>query len=450
VSAHAVIIGGGIAGLAAAHDLARAGIAHTLIEKQARLGGVIETRCWDGCVLECGPDSFLSAKPEALTLIKELALEADVIGSNDRQRTTYIARHGRLVRLPEGVTMFVPTRAMPLLRSPLLGWGAKLRMGLELFRRPAVHPDRSVADFVTDHFGRETLDYLAEPLLAGVYGGDPAELSVSSVLPRFAEMERTQGSLARAVMASRASAGNGGTIFRTLKSGLGKLVEALAAGISVRHVEAETIQRDGTRWRVRAGGGWIDADHVVVACPAWSAAELVPQADPALARLLREIPYSSSAIVSLIYRDGDFDGRRAGFGFLVPRVERKRLLACTFMGTKFSHRVPADKIALRCFFGGAGDERVLDESDESLIAAARDELRSFLGLTAAPVFTLVSRWPRSMAQYTVGHSDRLKEIEARRAMLPGLHLAGNAYSGIGIPDCIRTGRQAAARIVQAA
>ena len=437
-----VIIGGGIAGLSAAYDLAKSGLEHTLIEKRPRLGGVIETRAWEGCVLECGPDSFLSQKPEAVALIDEVGLGDQVIGSNDAERITYILRRGRLTRLPEGTTMFVPTRPGPMLRSPLVGWGTKIRMGLELLRRPVEHADRSVADFVTDHFGRETLDYLAEPLLSGVYGGDPAQLSMASVMPRFVEMERTQGSLARALMKARATP-SGVPLFRSLKGGLGCLVDRLSARANVLHGEAESVERTPEGFRVRVNGDWMEASQVILACPAWAAAELTAALDTALASGFAQIPYTSSAIVSLVYRDQDFDGQRAGTGFLVPRVERRKLLACTFVGTKFPHRVPDGKLTLRCFFGGASDEAAVGESDESLVSAASGELRRILGLTAAPIYTAVSRWPRSMAQYTVGHAARLKEIEARAAAIPGLYLAGNAYTGIGIPDCIRMGRAAA-------
>ncbi|MBZ5676261.1 MAG: protoporphyrinogen oxidase [Acidobacteriia bacterium] len=446
-----IIVGGGVAGLSAAYDLANAGIPHTLIEKQPRVGGVIETRQWEGCVMECGPDSFISAKPEAMKLIQELGLAGDVIGSKDEERVTYIQRHGKLVRLPEGTTMFVPTRPSSMLASPLVGWGTKIRMGLEFFRGPETHPDRSVSEFVTDHFGRETLDYLAEPLLSGVYGGDPDQLSVASVLPRFVEMERTKGSLARTLMAARSSAKRTEPLFRTLKSGLGCLVDRLAAKANVVHGAAEAIEKSEGGFRVRVAskgtGDWMEADHLVVACPAWAAGELLCDVDSRLASLLRMIPYTSSAITQMVFRASEFDGQRAGTGFLVPRAERRRLMACTFVGTKFPHRVPADKITLRCFFGGSGNDAVLEEPDDALIAIAREELRAILGLTAAPIFTGVYRWPRAMAQYIVGHGARLKEIESHASAVPGLHLAGNAYTGIGIPDCIRMGRQAAARII---
>jgi oxygen-dependent protoporphyrinogen oxidase len=450
-----VVIGAGISGLAAAYDLTRAGISTTVFDKRPRAGGVIDTRTVEGCTLECGPDSFLSAKPEAVALIKELGFGEDVIGSNDRQRTTYILKGGRLVPLPEGVMMIVPSRVMPMVKTSLVGWGTKIRMGLESFRKPSAEngrgQDRSVADFVTDHFGSETLDYLAEPLLSGVYGGDPAQLSIASVLPRFLEMEKKYGSLVRGVLASRRNNARPGAapppLFQTLKTGLGKLVDALASRVEIAHAGVEAIEREGSGFRVRVDGEWISADHVVLACPAWAAAQLVKGIDGKLGELLGSIDYSSSITLSLIYKASDFDGRRAGFGFLVPKKERQRLAACTFVGTKFAYRIPEDKIALRCFFGGIGDAAILDETDDTLVAIAREELGRILGLHAAPLSTVISRWPRSMAQYTVGHAPKIAQIRQCAASIGGIYLVGNAYEGIGISDCIRTGRAAAKSII---
>lgn len=445
---HVVIAGGGIAGLSAAYDLSKAGAPYTLIEKQPRLGGVIQTTAREGCIIEGGPDSFISQKPEALKLIQELGLKQEVIGSNDATRVTYILRGGRLLRLPEGFRMIVPSRVWPLLKSPLLGWGTKVHMGLELLRQPETHPDRSVADFVIDHFGQETLDYLAEPLLSGVYGGDPREMSVNSVLGQFVEMEKKYGSLGRAVLKSRSATGSGGSLFRTLKGGLGALTAKLSETIAAQRGEVETIERSQEGLRARVSGAWMNAAGVILACPAWAGAAIVSALDPRLAELLQQIPYTSSATVALCYDAAAFDGQRAGHGFLVPRVERRRMAACTFVTSKFDHRAPADRILLRCFFGGAGDDQALNESDESLTGMAREELRSILGLTAEPLFASISRCPKSMAQYTVGHAARWKEIQTRLAAIPGLYLAGNGYTGIGIPDCIRMGRAAAAAVLK--
>lgn len=445
------IIGGGISGLSAAYYLAKAGVPSTIVEARPRLGGVIQTENVEGCVIEAGPDSFISMKPAAMELIGELGLAAGVIGSNDHLRVTYVWKDGRLVPLPDGLQLMVPTKLLPLLSTRLLGWGTKFRMGMELFHPPGRHAeDQSVADFVTAHYGAEAVDYLAEPLLSGIYGGNPSVLSINSVLPRFVELEAKYGSLTKGVlteMKANKAAAKKLPLFRTLKRGLGEMVSALENRIeehaTVVHARAEAVERTGGGFRVRLDSGWLECSQLVLACEAHQAARLAGGLDGRLAELLGGIAYSSSMTVALGFPTSAFPRPLDGFGFLVPKRERRRLVACTWVGTKFSDRVPQGITLARCFLGGMDDAAILGDSDDSIIATVVGELHDIVGFNAAPSFSRIFRWPRSMAQYTVGHPRRLKEIEARRDAIAGLHLAGNAYTGIGIPDCIRMGKQSA-------
>jgi oxygen-dependent protoporphyrinogen oxidase len=327
-------------------------------------------------------------------------------------------------------------------------------MGLELFHPPGRHPeDQSVANFITSHYGAEAVDYLAEPLLSGIYGGSPSALSISSVLPRFVELEAKYGSLTKGVLAelkANKAQAKRLPLFRTLKSGLGQLVSALAARLightTILRGRAEAIERTGGGFRIRLEHGSLECAQLVLACEAHSGAKLIGTLDGRLADLLGGIPYSSSMTVALGFPDSVFPKPLDGFGFLVPKRERRRLVACTWVGTKFSHRVPSGTTLLRCFLGGMDDGAILSESDDAIISAVVNELHDIVGFRAAPAFSRIYRWPRSMAQYTVGHPARLAEIEARAAAIPGFQLAGNAYTGIGIPDCIRMGKQAAESI----
>lgn len=472
-----VIIGGGITGLAAAYYLLRGGCRCTLVEREVRLGGVIRTEQADGCVIEAGPDSFISQKPWALELIRELGLEADLIGSNDHLRKTYILRHGRLVPMPDGLFLMVPTAIRPLLSTPLLSPGTKIRMACELLRRartsgrsdgPAAANgkvttparDRSVAEFIRNHYGQEAVDYLAEPLLAGIYGGDAAELSVNSVLPRFVELERRFGSLTRGVLASRAqtaSSSKAAPLFLTLKGGMQQLIEALESAIAgkvtfvrgeVEAVESTGNESSPNRLRVSLSGTALEADHVVIATPAYAAGRLLRGMDASLADLLGGIRYHSSITIALGYERSGFRHRLEGFGFLVPKVERRLLTACTWVGTKFPHRVAENRLLLRAFIGCGTNESLLTRSDDALVHEAREELQRLMGVTEEALFSRVVRWRRAMAQYNVGHERRIAEIQGRLDRFPRLHLAGNAYMGIGIPDCIHSAQLAAQRITR--
>jgi len=449
-----VVVGGGVSGLAAACYLSRDGHTVTLLEPAPRLGGVIRTDSVDGCVVEAGPDSWIAQKPAAARLARDVGLGSDLIASNDHLRKTYILRRGRFRPMPDGLFLMVPTAVAPIALTPLLGLGTKLRMAIELLRRPAAAPlaDRSVAAFVRDHYGDEAVRYLAEPLLAGIYGGDPEQLSAPSVLGRLVEIEQRHGSLSRGVLAGRrANPAPPAPLFQSLRGGMQQLVDSLARAIdgsvTIARAEAACLERrDPAGFRITGPAISLEADHVVLAVPAHAAAPLVRSLDPSLAGLLGSIQYHSSITVALAFDAAAFRQPLDGFGFLIPKVERRLLTAGTWVGTKFPHRVPGNRVLLRAFIGAGDRDDLLGQSDEALLAAVADELRALLNITTTPVFTRLHRWPRAMCQYTVGHAARIAEINLRLASLPRLHLAGNAYLGIGVPDCISSAQAAASRV----
>jgi oxygen-dependent protoporphyrinogen oxidase len=472
------IIGGGIAGLAAAYELEQARqkgaeVVYTLFEARARLGGCLASEIVGGAVLERGPDSFLSEKPAAAELCRELDLGGELTPSNDAERKTYIVVRNRLVALPDGLMFLVPTKLIPTALTRLFSWKTKVRMGLELLLppRPSDH-DEAVAALVERHFGREVVDRLADPLLSGIFGGDAAQLSARTVLPRLVEMESEYGSLTRGMLAahramrgaSRPANVKGSThstprsIFTALRGGMQQMVDAVSARLdpaSVRLLTPVTgIEKTVSGWMVEARGATEFYNAVILASPAWAAAELIRPVDAALCEELSGIPYSSSITVNLIYDEARLGLLPEGFGFLVPAVEGRAMLACTFVHRKFLGRVPTGKAVLRAFLGGMKNEALVAVSDVELVAMVRRELseilgESVVGLGIEPEFAQVSRWSRAMAQYAVGHQERRQRIAERVAALPGLRLAGNAYDGIGIPDCIRLGRLAARELIAA-
>lgn len=457
------IIGGGISGLAAAFELEeqrKAGVEleYTLYESSPRLGGVLRTEKIDGCVVEAGPDSFVTEKPWAADLCRTLGIGDQLIGSNDKDRKTYILTRGRLVEMPDGLMFMVPTKILPTGFSPLFSWKTKLRMTRELFHPPrAVDHDESVADFVERHYGREMVDRLADPLLSGVYGGESATLSVRAVLPRFAEMERTHGSLGRAMLAARKKMGKGPRrppppLFTSLKDGMQHFAESVTTRLSpdslLTNATVQAIQPEAGGWVVSAGMQSDHFDAVVVALPGLAAANVLRLISGELANELAAVQYSSSITVGIGYDHEVRHSLPPGFGFLVPRSEGKRLLAATFVHNKFPHRTPEDRALLRCFFAGVNAENVWPLSDGQIIGTVRNELQQIIGLRAEPLFARVYKWKSAMAQYSVGHLERLERIERLRQQLPGLALAGNAYRGIGVPDCVRSGREAAKLVLQ--
>jgi oxygen-dependent protoporphyrinogen oxidase len=464
------IIGGGISGLSAAFALEQqkkngAALEYVLFESSARFGGVVHTENVDGCVVEAGPDSFLTEKPWAADLCRELGLGDQLIGSNDAARKTYILLKGRLVPLPDGLQFMVPTRLTAAFFSPLFSWSTKARIVREWFYRPRGNASEStVAEFVERHYGREMVELVADPLLAGVYGGSADDLSVKSVLPRFLEMETKHGSLGRAMVAARQqrgatdaelhSAGQPRTavprLFTSLKNGMGQMVDALLVRIpaAARRLSSpiKAVRPESGKWLVLSNGRTEEFDAVILATPAYAAAELIAHSNAELASELNTIRYSSSVTVIFGYDKAVRAALPPGFGLLVPHGENRRIRAVTFLHNKFPHRAPHDRALIRCFLGGTRDEGVLQSSDDEIVALVRQELQQILSITAHPLLACVFKWQRAMAQYGIGHGDRVQRIQALVAGMPGLALAGNAYGGIGVPDCVRSGTEAAMSI----
>jgi len=453
------IIGGGISGLSAAFAIEkqkRSGlpVEYVLYEASGQFGGVLRTEKVDGCIVEAGPDSFLTEKSWAADFCREIGIGDQLISSNDAERKTYILVNGRLLPLPDGLMFMVPTEILPVVFSPLFSLHTKLCMAREWFSAPRNSPDESVAQMVERHYGAEMVERLAEPLLSGVYGGEASQLGVRSVLPRFAEMESQYGSLGKAMLAARKksiASGLAKPIFTSLKNGMQQLVDALSLQLDQRSLRAKTsvtaLQRTESAWSVSTPNRSENFDGVILASPAPNASSLLHDAAPALSQKLGDIAYTSSITVALGYGNEVRSPLPPGFGFLVPRSEGKSLLAATFVHNKFPFRAPGDRALIRCFLGGARQEQTLEMPDEKILSRVRDELRQILGISAEPIFTRIYRWKSAMAQYNVGHVERVQRIDALCSQIPTLALAGNAYRGIGIPDCIRSGENAAARVL---
>ncbi|HTR23391.1 MAG TPA: protoporphyrinogen oxidase [Terriglobales bacterium] len=460
------IIGGGISGLSAAFALEEkrqggAEIEYVVFESAARLGGVLVTDHVDGCLVEAGPDSFISEKPWAADLCRKIGLGDQLIGSNDADRKTYIVMRksgrDRLVVMPDGLMFMVPTKILPTVMSPLFSLRTKLRMAAEWFHPPhKATADETVAQMVERHYGSEMVDLLADPLLSGVYGGEASQLSVRAVLARFADMEAKHGSLGRAMLASRKkmaamSKGPARPLFTSLKEGMQQMVDALLARIDPATLRTsspvQSILSEDGGWTVSAGYQSDRFDAVIVAAPARAMSALLSSVEANLSRELAEINYSSSVTVTLGYDEKVRRSLPAGFGFLVPRSAGHRMLAATFVHNKFPHRAPENRALVRCFLGGARDEEILSSSEDEILAIVRNELGQIINLRAEPLFSRVYKWKAAMAQYSVGHLERLERIKALCEKLPGLALAGNGFNGIGVPDCVRSGTEAATKVL---
>jgi oxygen-dependent protoporphyrinogen oxidase len=447
-----LILGGGVSGLATAYFLSRYAIPCTIVEKSHRTGGLIKTDVIEGCHLEAGPDSYIASKPAVSELAEELPeLKDQIIGSNDAARRIFVVRHGKLVPMPQGMIMMVPGEWDALEDSQLISEAAKRAIHDETKRKPLERKeDVSVGQFIGEHFGPEVLEYLTEPLLCGVYGGDSENLSAESVLPRFVGFERKYGSLVKGVQQELRERPKGGSLFLSFRDGMqtltNSLERAIAGRVDILHAEATDITRNGDGWQVRVGSDTISARNVAICCPAHVNARLLEASAAPLAAELSAIPYSSAILVMQVYDAAALGHPLDGFGFLVPRGERKTMAAATFVNTKWPQRTPPGLAAIRAFIVGRQAVELADASEAEVLSLMRDDIRTFMGVTAYPMFHTFYRWPNSMPQYVVGHGARVKHIFEHLNNYPGLFLAGNAYDGVGIPDCLRLARLTAQQI----
>ncbi|HKY45577.1 MAG TPA: protoporphyrinogen oxidase [Pyrinomonadaceae bacterium] len=447
-----VIVGGGISGLAAAHRLIELGETNvTLIEASSRLGGTIQTEYRNGFLIERGPDSFISEKPEAVALAKRLGIESQLIQTNEKYRRSFIVRGGRLRAVPEGFQLLAPSRMWPFLTSDIFSVPGKIRMAADLFMpRKSTNgtQDESLASFVRRRLGQEALERMAQPMVGGIYTADPETLSLRATLPRFLEMEQKHRSLILAMLrhSQVQKSGTSGarySLFLSFDRGVQVLIDALTRiNADIRlNTRVESLRLQDLTWTINTNTGeQFEADAVCLAVPAYIAASLLKGS---LAGKLNQIKYASTATINFGYERSAINHPLNGFGFVVPFIEKRSLIACTFSSVKFSGRAPEGHVLLRAFAGGALQRDIFALDESTLAARVEADLRELLGITGKPLFTEVAKWERSMPQYEVGHLDRINEIENEVSKFPGLALAGNAYRGAGIPDCIRSGEAAA-------
>ena len=463
-----VIIGGGIAGLAAAHRLQEeidngASLQCVVLEAADQFGGKIATERFDGFVIERGPDSFISQKPAAIELCKKLGLGDRLVGTNREQTKTYVYTGKKLVTMPDGLSLMIPTKFLPFAFTPLFSLLGKARMALDLIiPKKRGNGDESLASFVRRRMGEEALRKMAEPMLAGIYASDPETMSIHSTFPMFVQTEKKYRSLIlgmldrkRQMLTQKPSKNRQPfSLFMTLKNGLGEMVDAViekSPDVSFRSNSKarEVAKGDATAWRVVLDGGeTIDADAVMFATPAKLSADFLQPFAPKVAELLNQIKYVSTATATLAYRKEGFTHALNGFGFVVPRTERRKILACTWTSSKFSHRTPEGYVMLRCFVGGALNEDLAEQDEEAIATMVKKELADLMGIHQEPEICKVFHNKKSNVQYRVGHAGLIDSVQKDLDAFPGLFLTGSAYTGIGIPDCIQNGTRTAESVVQ--
>lgn len=492
-----VVIGGGITGLAAAHRIlerctgASRPVEVRVLEAESHVGGIIKTEERDGFIIERGPDSFITEKADALSLVQRLGLEPHLIDTNKAHRRSFVVRKDRLLPVPNGFNLLAPARLWPFVTSGIFSWPGKARMAMDLViprRQVTDNGDESLAEFVRRRLGREALERIAQPMAGGIYTADPETLSLQATLPRFRDIEREHRSLilglrnrvndkgadrgtknqAAETVRTTAASGARYSLFRSFDQGMQLLPDQLASAILYLHsklngkgngqpirvgTRVESLARhtvgDLAQWVIRtARNETFVADAICLALPAYASARFLRRIDSDLASDLTGIAYASSATINLGYKREDVSHRLDGFGFVVPFIEKRTVMACTFSSVKFPGRAPEGHVLLRAFVGGALQPELVELDDDELIARVLRDLKVLLGVHSPPMFAQVSKWPRSMPQYFVGHLDRVRNVLDRVERLPGLALAGNAFHGPGIPDCVRSGESAADKLFE--
>ncbi|PCI39439.1 MAG: protoporphyrinogen oxidase [Elusimicrobia bacterium] len=453
-----VILGAGISGLVCAYELAKKNVASLVLEAGDRVGGKI----WspraerEGLIYEAGPDSFVTTKPAALDLALELGLEKELLTTHAEKKGMWVYTRGRLRRFPEGLLLMAPTKIPAFLFSDIVGVFAKLRMVADVFL-PAGDPsqDESINAFAQRRFGVEAAESFINPVMAGIHSGDPDLLSLKSTFPQFFKMEREHGSIIRAMRTKRRpSPQPDRSMFMTLRGGIEGLTQALSERISggaIRlgaRVEKIHAMPSGYFELHLSGGERVTSQNVICTVPSPAAARIFAPISEGLAYFLSAIPFASTATVSLAYDAKDVPASVVdGFGFVVDRRERETISGATYSSTKFPGRVPEGTVLVRCFVGGAGRGAILEDDDAMIVDAVCKDLKTMAGLEAVPVETRIARWPHASPQYEVGHAERIASIESFTESHKGIIFAGASYRGIGLPDCIRSGREAAKRVL---
>ncbi|MGV7220715.1 MAG: protoporphyrinogen oxidase [Nitrospinales bacterium] len=463
-----IIIGGGIAGLAAAYRIQEELSANsiplqcTVLEGGPKFGGKIATERKDGFILERGPDSFISQKPWALQLCKKIGLSDQLVGTNPKYSKTFVYLGKKLVQMPDGLSLMVPTKFLPFALSPLFSIPGKIRMGMDLII-PAKKNDKdeSLASFIRRRLGQEALEKMAEPMLAGIYASNPETMSIKSTFPMFFQTEQKYRSLILGMLARKAQTiktpsknkPSSFSLFMTLKNGLGEMVDGIidkCPDISFRtDTKVNGISKEGNVWQIKINDEeTLEADAVIIASPANIAANLLESSSEKISELLRKIKYVSTAAVTVAYKKEGFSHDLNGFGFVVPKAEKRKIMACTWTSSKFPERVPEGHVLIRCFIGGALCEDLAEQTDQELEDMVKNELKEMMGITETPLFCRVFKNQKANVQYQVNHGELIEQVNEQLTSLPGMYLSGSAYTGIGIPDCILNGTKAAESAIQ--